>query len=128
MLKRSVVIVLMMLYVVTVSGFALNLHYCFNHLTSVQIDAPVKTCAKGLAISKMKCCKDKHIEVKVKDAHHAGSGSILSKIFNEDLPLILFGNIFFNLPVTSTAVVVYRGPPDALHSAPIFLQNCTFRI
>ncbi len=52
----------MMLYVVTVSGFALNMHYCFNRLRSVQIDAPANTCTKLLASSKMKCCKDRHIE------------------------------------------------------------------
>lgn len=119
---------LLLLYISTVSGFALNLHYCFNHLTSVQIDAPVKTCTNGFATGKMKCCQDKHIEVKVKDAHQAGSGSILSKIFNEDLPLILFGNIFFTLPVNYITAVVYRGPADALHPAPVFLQNCAFRI
>jgi hypothetical protein len=127
MLKKSTAILLLLLYISTVSGFALNLHYCFNRLTSVQIDAPVNTCAKGLVTNKMKCCQDKHIEVKVKDAHHGSSGSILSKIFNEDLPLILFGNIFFSLPVNYTTVVVYRGPPPIPDIA-LFLRNRTFRI
>jgi hypothetical protein len=127
MLKKSAAILLLLLYVSTVSGFALNLHYCFNRLSSVQIDAPVKTCTKSLAANKMKCCQDKHIEVKVKDAHHGSFGSILSKIFNEDLPLILFGNVFFNLPLNCTAAFVYRGPPPIPDIA-LFLKHHTFRI
>ncbi|MGZ3777342.1 MAG: HYC_CC_PP family protein [Mucilaginibacter sp.] len=127
MLKKSAAILLMLLYVSTVSGFALNLHYCFNRLSSVQIDPPAKTCAKNLAASKMKCCQDKHIEVKVKDAHHGSFGSVLSKIFNEDLPLILLGNTFFSLPVSCTVAVVYRGPPPIPDIA-LFLKHRTFRI
>jgi len=127
MLKKSAAILLLLLYISTVSGFALNLHYCFNKLSSVQLDPPAKTCAKTLAANKMKCCSDKHIEVKVKDAHHGSSGSVLSKIFNEDLPLILLGNIFFSLPVNSIAAVVYRGPPPVPDVA-LFLKHRTFRI
>ena len=128
MLKRSAAVILILLYISTVSGFALNLHYCFNRLSSVQIDAPSKACAKGLAVSKMKCCKDKHIEVKVKDSHEAGAKSTLSKIFNEDIPFILFGDIFFKISGDNIATVSYRGPPNALHKSPLFLKNCTFRI
>jgi len=127
MLKKSAAILLLLLYVSTVSGFALNLHYCFNRLSSVQLDPPAKTRTKILAASKMKCCSDKHIEVKVKDAHHSSSGSILSKIFNEDLPLILFRNIFFSLAASCTAAVVYRGPPPIPDIA-LFLKHRTFRI
>jgi hypothetical protein len=127
MLRKSAAILLLLLYVSTVSGFTLNLHYCFNRLSSVQIDPPAKSCAKNLAASKMKCCQDKHIEVKVKDAHQSSSGSILTKIFNEDLPLILFGNIFFSLPVNLTAAVVYRGPPPVPDIA-LFLKHRTFRV
>lgn len=128
MLKKSAAILLLLLYISTVSGYALNLHYCFNRLSSVKIDAPAKICARGFVTAKTKCCRDKHIEVKVKDAHHAGSRSILSKIFNEDLPLILFGNTFFSLPANYLAAFSYRAPPDLLSLAPIFLTNCAFLI
>jgi len=127
MLKKSAAILLLLMYVSTVSGFAMDLHYCFNRLSSVQINPPAKTCPKVLATSKMKCSQDKHIEVKVKDAHHSSSGSILTKIFNEDLPLILAGNIFFNLPANFLAVIAYRGPPPIPDIA-LFLKHRTFRI
>jgi hypothetical protein len=128
MLKRSVAVFLVMLYISTVSGFALNLHYCFNRLSSVNIDAPSKACTQGLAVSKMKCCKDKHIEIKVKDAHETGIQSTLSKIFNQDIPTILFGDIFFDMPARDIAAASYRGPPNVLHESPLFIKNCNFRI
>ncbi|MFI5160308.1 MAG: hypothetical protein ACHQHN_03480 [Sphingobacteriales bacterium] len=128
MLKRSAALVLMMLYLGTVSGFALNLHYCFNRLSSVEIDAPAKTCTKAVAACKMKCCKDKHIEIKIKDSHETGIRSVISRIFNQDIPAILFGNIFYTIPVNTIAVVAYRGPPDGIRDQPIFQKNCTFRI
>jgi hypothetical protein len=127
MLKKPAAISLLLLYISTASGFGLNLHYCFNRLTAVQIDAPVKTCAPGIAAGRMSCCHDKHIDVKVKDAHQPG-GSVLSKIFNEELPLILFGNMLLHPPVNLTATVSYHAPPGVLRPAPIFLANCTFRI
>jgi hypothetical protein len=117
----------MMLYVVTVSGFALNLHYCFNRLSSVKIDAPANTCAKVLESSKMKCCKDKHIEIKVKDAHQNGSPLFWSKFFPLALPVTVFIDFIpaaqNNVALTSTQ----RGPPLA-PDIPLFLKNCIFRI
>ena len=123
MLKRSVVIVLTVLYVVTVSGFALNLHYCFNRLASVKIDAPANTCVKGLKNGMMKCCKDKHIEVKVKDAHQNGSPSCWAKF----LPSFTFADLTFSLQSGTLLTFPDRGPPPSVN-IPVYLRNCTFRI
>jgi hypothetical protein len=126
MLKRSVIIVLAVLYLTTVSGFALNLHYCFNQLASVKIDAPANSCAK-LQGSKMKCCKDQKIEIKVKDAHQNNSPLHWSKFFPIALPASAF--IIFTPAVQSPVVVnvTDRGPPKR-PGIPLFLQNCIFRI
>ncbi|MBS1532239.1 MAG: hypothetical protein JSU01_18195 [Bacteroidetes bacterium] len=127
MLKKSAAIFLVLLYLSTVSGFALNLHYCFNHLSSVKIDAPAKACVKGFSTAKMKCCHDKRIEVKVKDSHQATKSSIL-KIFNEELLFIFVDGGFFSFSSNNITPAAYRGPPVALSNAPIYLVNCTFRV
>ena len=117
---------LMMLYVVTVSGFALNLHYCFNRLASVKIDAAA-SCVKNES-SKMKCCKDRHIEIKVKDAHsQPASPLFFAKFFSLGLPVAVLADFSFSLPNQPTERLLYRGPPRTV-VAPIFLKNCTFRI
>src|ERR1700759_492785 len=112
MMKRSVIIVLAMLYLTTVSGFALNLHYCFNRLASVQVDAPANSCAK-LQNSKMKCCKNQKIEIKVKDAHQNNSPLHWSKFFPIALPVSAF--VIFTPAVQNPVVanVTDRGPPKA---------------
>jgi len=116
-----------MLYVVTVSGFALNLHYCFNRLSSVKVDAPANTCAKVLESSKMKCCKDKHLEIKVKDAHQNNPPLHWSKFFPLALPVTVFIDFIpaaqNHVALTSTP----RGPP-LVTDIPLFLKNCIFRI
>jgi hypothetical protein len=116
----------MMLYVITVSGFALNLHYCFNRLASVKIDAPA-SCVKGLETSKMKCCKDRHFEVKVKDAHQNSAASFLAKIFSFDLPKLPFAAFSFSVQNNFTERLSERGPPPS-PDVPVFLKNCIFRI
>jgi hypothetical protein len=128
MLKRSVAIILTVLYLGTVSGFALNLHYCFNRLSSVQIDAPAETCVKSLVISKMKCCSDKHVDIKVKDAHQNGSFSFLVKSFAFDLPKASFADFSIAILETSTGKLASRGPPLRSPNVTLYLKNCTFRI
>jgi hypothetical protein len=127
MLKKSAAILVILLYLGTVSGFALNLHYCFNHLSSIKIGAPAKACAKCVVASKMKCCSDKRIEVKVKDSHQAAKSSIL-KIFNEELLFLFVDGGIFRFSPNHSAPVTYRGPPGALFKAPIYLTNRIFRI
>lgn len=118
---------LMMLYLVTATGFTLNLHYCFDRISSVRLDAPAKACA-SLETKKMKCCHDKRIEVEVKDSHQTGTKSSLSKIFDEELLFILTGNENFGTPTQPIAVIPFRGPPVISSIQPIYLINNTLRI
>jgi hypothetical protein len=127
MLKRSVAIVLMLLYVITVSGFALNLHYCFNRLSAFNIDAPSNPCTKVLEKAKMKCCQDRHIEVKVKDSHQAGSPSFWGKFFIFDLPTLSLPDFSVSLQNERVEILPDRGPPEP-PGVPVFIKNCTFRI
>jgi hypothetical protein len=119
---------LMMLYMVTVSGFALNLHYCFDRLSSVKIDVPANTCVKTLQVNKMKCCKDKHIEVKVKDAHQTGTFSFLAKTFSFDLPKLAYADFSTAAQRGLSEKIADRGPPLLSSNVPLFLKNCLFRI
>ena len=127
MLKRSAAVVLMMLYIVTASGFALNLHYCFNHLSSIQINASAKSCMKQPEAKKMKCCSDKHVEVKVKDAHQNGSFSFNVKFFAADIPKLQFAGIVLSGLDHIASVPSYRGPPP-FPDDPLYLKNQNFRI
>jgi hypothetical protein len=126
MLKKSGAILLVLLYTLTVSGFAINLHYCGKLLASVKISAPVESCSKSM--KKMKCCNDKQIQVKVKDAHQNASFNFIAKTFAFDIPKTFFSNY---LPVENVqakkllAAASPHAPPDAVA---VFVKNCAFRI
>jgi len=128
MIKRSGAFLLTLLYLITVMGFALNLHFCGSYLASVKIDAPAKSCNMLLS-KKMKCCANKHFEVKVKDAHQAESQLFLAKTFVVELPGLSFAGFSLNTPPVLSDKYSYRGPPDPLlPDISTFLKNCTFRI
>jgi hypothetical protein len=128
MLKRSGALILTWLYIVTVTGFALNLHYCFNQITSVNINAPAKSC-KMLSAGKMKCCKNTHLEVKVKDAHERESPSFFFRAFAFHSPGFCVTDFFIHHGQASTDKYIDRAPPDILsNSMVVFLKNCVFRI
>lgn len=127
MIKRSGALLLMMLYMVTVSGIAFNLHYCGKLLASVKLELPVKSCLK-LDGSKMKCCKDKQITVKVKDAHQHASFSFLAKTFVFDVPKTILN---WNAPAQQTIQqsLLYTASPHAPpDKVAVFVKNCTFLI
>lgn len=127
MFKKSGALVLTMLYLVTVMGFALNLRYCGKVITAVKINAPVKTC--NAVSSKMKCCTEKHIDIQIKDSHQGEFPSFLGKLFSFHLGKLPFANVVFNIPSTRIQLSTGKAPPDSLlANAPAFIKNCTFRI
>jgi hypothetical protein len=131
MIKRLTTLFLTKVYIITVLGFALNLHYCGDVLASVKVNAPAKNCTP-IAVKKMKCCSDKHVEVKVKDAHQGESQSILSKIFAFELPEISFGDYF--LSAQKELLQKLSGsdppapPPSSSGKAAQYIKNCALRI
>ena len=129
MLKRSGTLLLLMIYLVTGIGFAVNLHYCGKLVTSVKIDASLKNCNETGMMPGMKCCKNKRIDIKLKDAHQGLSHSFLTKLFSFKLAAAsLIPERFLPLAFLYKASA-YRGPPDRLVTAtPVFIKNCTFRI
>jgi len=120
---------LALLYTVTALGFALNLHYCGRLLTSVTLNSSAKSCGM-FAVGKMKCCKDKKFEVKVKDVHQGQPTSALAKKFAAEIPQLPYGAYHCVLPqVLLAGKFLNKAPPDhRTDKLPVFLKNCTFRI
>lgn len=128
-MKKSIALFMALLYAVTVLGFAINFHYCLNQVSSVQFDAPVKKCSTLRVVKTMKCCKDKKVEVKVKDGHQSSSLSFLAKTAVFVLPRITYPGVEQQPVQTSATTAFNRGPPDGLNSQPpIYLANRNFRI
>jgi hypothetical protein len=129
MLKKSGALLLTMLYIITVVGFALNLQYCGKVITDIKINAPLHGCIKSRMAAKMKCCTQKHIDIKIKDAHESGAASILAKVFAFQLPVALFAHFSFIAHPALFQKSFYEAPPQpGQYSVAVFVKNCTFRI
>lgn len=129
MMKKAGILFLVLMYIVTSTGFALNLHYCGNHVAAIKINAPAKSCVQPMAKSKMKCCKDSKLDVKVKDSHESQPNAFIPKISPVNVPTSLFGD--FILPVHQLLLDVFfdRSPPDAQkQNVPVFIKNRTLKI
>ena len=126
MFKKLSVLTIGLLYLVTASGFALNVHYCMGMVRSVKIDAPAKTCSP--VKKPMKCCRDKHVVVKIKDVHQAGPVSLLGKLFSFNLPKLPFEDFLFSAQKTLLEKFYDHGPPAPPDTIPHYLKNCNFRI
>ncbi|WP_147238781.1 HYC_CC_PP family protein [Mucilaginibacter hurinus] len=129
MLKRMGILAITLLYTCTVFGFALNFHYCGGKVASVKIDSPAKKCMPDAA-KQMKCCKDKQVDIKVKDEHQAEkSQSFLAKLFAFDIPALPFEEFLFSAQRALFEKIFDRGPPEKQEkSISVFIKNCTLRI
>lgn len=83
-MKKFAVLFMILLYGVTGTGFAMNLHFCSGTVAAVRINLSAPPCTPNG--DKMKGCTDKKVDVKVKDAHQAETSSKAPGIFSFELP------------------------------------------
>jgi len=127
MIKRIGISAIALLYIVTVTGFAVNVHYCFNHLFAISINTPVKGCsAPGI---KMDCCKDTHLVVKIKDAHKGGTTTVFAKVYGASQPAVVFADNYYQEKPAYLAAILYKDLPDPPPvGIPVFLKNRMLRV
>ncbi|RFZ92459.1 hypothetical protein D0C36_13610 [Mucilaginibacter conchicola] len=130
MMKRTGILLLVLLYTVTASGFSLNLHYCGNRVADIKLNTPAQSCIKPMAKSKMKCCKDSKIDVKVKDSHEQQQAAGLPKMPPAaDMPRLSFTDFFLPVQQAIMDKLFNRGPPDKPQpTADVLIKNCTLKI
>jgi hypothetical protein len=127
MLKKAAALLLSVLYLVTATGFALNVRFCGDAITTISINTTAKTPAG--CVGGMKCCANKHLVIKVKEAHIAEAHGLLAKI-----PVITaaqFVQPYFSFsfgPALSEAFNCKRPPDPPLPGIDVFLKNRVFRI
>jgi len=122
MLKKSGILLVALLYLITANGFTMNLHFCGKNIASFKINEPVKNCGMS-----SKCCKNTHVEVKVKDAYQTSHTSFTAQISVFLIPVVGFASFREPLTINQVPNIVFeRGPPSP--AVPVYLKNCTFRI
>lgn len=130
MRKRIAVLSLLIVYVITTVGFAMSLHFCGSKISNIRINqsSQKSCCSKELETTPDKCCKDKHVKIRISDQQQTIQSAKIPGITGLDLfilpstPVIQCSDV-----ITSSSRLSYRGPP--LNSdVPLTIQNCIFRI
>ncbi|MXV14632.1 HYC_CC_PP family protein [Hufsiella ginkgonis] len=127
MAKRIAAIMVLCIYLVTSTGFAMSLHFCGKKLSKVSINQAAKSCCKALSEKEDKCCKNKKVTVRIADEH--ATGMIAKAPVPTGIDLFVLTLSCFSAQFSMhawQAVSAAHSPPVA--PVPLTIRNCVFRI
>src|SRR5678816_1901529 len=126
-MKKTVALILAVMYLGLTSGLAVNIHYCMGKVSEVQLDNYREKSCKCDKKSSMPCCNHQYELVKVNDAHQQAAANISIK--TPEIDLHAFDNLMalLALPQALREANVAHVPP-LLTPPDIYIQNCVFRI
>ena len=129
-MQQKIAAALCAFYLITVIGFAVNMHFCSGKLSSVKLNETAKCSAcKGedSIAKKHDCCETSSVVAKIKDSHEAGFKVQLPQDFS--ITLFLRERFSFLAESVSTFAIT-NAWNKAPHLSSIFslhLLNCVFR-
>ncbi len=129
-MKKTVVILLMIIYGSATMGATVHLHYCMNELVGWSLwHSEKEECGRcGMKEDKTSCCKDEHKHFKLKADHQKAATAALLN-FNlapaiiNTIPNFNFQGFVKNTERYSTC----HAPPD-IGKLSLQVLNCTFLI
>lgn len=130
--KQKIALYLAALYVVSVMGLALSLHFCGGKLENVKLFSNVVSCkfCADIPSEKIKddgCCKNTQVTVKVKDSHQTAAKVEMPKLFSVQLflhPPVL--DFLSNITPAFLNKISNKAPPLSSQVA-LHIFNCIFR-
>jgi hypothetical protein len=127
-MKRTALLLLTALYIISFMGMSVNRLYCCGKLTSSSFSFGASDNSNGKSGNKDKCCGHEKQSFKVKDSHFSAASLFL----NHPLPVIIPSFISeADEPVVSIlhTKIVYKGNAPPGHSdIPVYTLNCAYRI
>lgn len=129
-MKKSLSIVLTIVYLVLVSGITLQLHYCGGKFRSLNLvlDENSPSCACGSKTMKKGCCKNQTVYIKVKGDQKSSNNS---KISFDDGKKTAFQRPSFTLNLSLaqyvSTIINYHAPPPRYNNS-LLIFNSSFRI
>ncbi|MDO3628027.1 hypothetical protein [Mucilaginibacter sp. BT774] len=127
-MKRSALIILTVIYLLSCVGMSVTRLYCCGKLTSVSFSYGAADNAVGKTSSNKKCCGHEKQSFKVKDNHFNSASLAL----NHPLPAIIPSFVRLNdesAPNLLNAHINYRGnAPPGHPDIPAYTLYCTYRI
>ncbi|MGY4539836.1 hypothetical protein ACVW0P_004277 [Mucilaginibacter sp. UYNi724] len=122
-MKRSALIILTAIYLLSLVGIGINRFYCCGKLTSVTL-----TYASADHTDKDNCCKNESKSFKIKDSHVTGNTAVLSPSTPAILPAPTYLDAADILSELSTPINYQANAPPGNADVPIYTLNCAYRI
>jgi hypothetical protein len=122
-MKRSALILLTAIYLLSLVGIGVNRFYCCGKLTSVTL-----TYASADHTDKDNCCKNESKSFKIKDSHVTVTSTVLS----QTIPAILPDPVYLTAAIIISEQGDHTGyqanAPPGTPAEPIYTLNCAYRI
>ena len=122
-MKRTALLFLTAIYLLSLVGIGVNRFYCCGKLTSVTL-----TYASADHTDKDNCCKHESKSFKIKDNHVSVNATVLGQITPAILPEPAY-EIAVNILKKQTIRTAYQAnAPPGNPDIPIYTLNCAYRI
>lgn len=136
-MKKVLLIIITLIYVVMSSGVTLTYHYCKGRLANVKVMALADNCAScgknscvscGMQMNPSPCCSDETQFIKItSDQNISNFMADLSPATIELLPVLLNEFRFLQPEDVLIDHQIFDDPPECT-STPLFIHHCTFLI
>lgn len=134
-MKKFLVTILALVYLIASVGATIRLHYCMNKLVAWGLghEKPHKHacsyCGMSKSIAKNKgCCKDDQKQIKLEDAQQLNEAAVYpAKISPETIHSVFPDYSFIYVPSLTEVFPVTHAPPQ-IALVPLFVLNCSYRI
>lgn len=127
-MKRTALIILTAIYLLSCVGIGVNRFYCCGKLASVTFIYGAADKQDQKSLRSENCCKNEKQSFKIKDTHVSAD----SFVFNELSPVILPSFNSWNPVVIvndHNQITSYQSnAPPGSSDIPIYTRNCTYRI
>lgn len=129
--KQRIALSMAALYVVSILGLALSLHFCGGRLANVELFSSEVSCklCKDIPNEKKEdgCCNNTTVSVKVKDSHQISAKTLLPELFSIELftiqPVI---DLVQKNTVKLVSKSLNKAPPRSVWIS-LHIFNCIFR-
>lgn len=133
-MKKALISILSLFYLVATCGVGMNLHYCCDTLAKVDLSLTSDAANPGASCDKQSdfpgngCCRDVHKDIKITLAQHTVSEIAFVPLpsFTAILPVSPKVPIGYFSAITKERISPHD--PPALKNSPAYLKNCSFLI
>jgi len=127
-MKRSALLFLTAIYLLSLVGIGVNRFYCCGKLASVTLTYALPDNGDTAPGKKATCCKHEKQSFKIKDSHINANFVALAQIQPALLPEIQTGVTPFTAAEKVNLLINRANAPPDNPAVPIYTTNCSYRI